>query len=109
VILTPNTIYSFKVTARNSVGSSALSAAVSIRAAKIPDAPINIANVPAITTGYQIGLSWTEGLYNGGSPVFEYQIEYKVATASTYTVYASAYTSTLITITNLTPGETYMF
>ena len=107
--LTPNTIYSFKVTARNSVGNSVLSTAVSIRAAKIPDAPINLANVPAITTAYQIGLSWTEGVYNGGSPVLDYQVEYKITTDATYTVYASGYTFTSITVTSLTPGVTYMF
>ena len=109
MILTPNTIYTFKVTARNSVGSSVLSSAVSIRAAKIPDSPINMADVPTITTAYQIGLSWTEGAYNGGSPVLDYQVEFKIATASTYSVYASGHTTTSITITNLTPGVTYMF
>jgi len=68
-----------------------------------------LANVPLITTAYQIGLSWTEGAYNGGSPVLDYQVEFKIATASTYSVYASGYTSNSITITNLTPGLTYMF
>ena len=68
-----------------------------------------MADVLTITTAYQIGLSWTEGLYNGGSPVLDYQVEYKIATALTYSVYASGSTSTLITITNLTPGVTYMF
>ncbi len=65
--------------------------------------------MPAITTAYQIGLSWTEGAYNGGSPVLDYQVEYKVSTESSYTVYASGYASNSITITNLTPGITYMF
>jgi hypothetical protein len=37
--------YSFKVTARNTVGDSAMSAIVSILAAKAPDAPVSLANV----------------------------------------------------------------
>jgi len=48
--------------------------------------------VPSITTAYQIGLTWAEGVYNGGSPVLDYQVEYKIATDSTYSVYASGYT-----------------
>jgi hypothetical protein len=38
--LTNDLIYSFKVVSRNSVGRSLMSEPVSIRAAKIPDAPI---------------------------------------------------------------------
>jgi len=45
VTLTAGITYSFKVTARNAVGSSEQSVALSVLAAKIPDAPINLANV----------------------------------------------------------------
>jgi hypothetical protein len=51
-LLTPGVAYSFKVTARNTVGSSQLSSAVSIFAAKIPDAPLYLANNEAVTTAY---------------------------------------------------------
>jgi 2-C-methyl-D-erythritol 4-phosphate cytidylyltransferase len=37
--------YSFKVTARNTVGDSDLSQMVTILAAKIPDAPLSLQNV----------------------------------------------------------------
>jgi hypothetical protein len=37
--LTPGVTYSFKVTARNNVGSSDYSSVISILAAQIPDAP----------------------------------------------------------------------
>jgi hypothetical protein len=87
VPLTPNTIYSFEVTARNSVGASLRSASVSIRAAELADAPIDLTNVPGITTAYQIGLDWNEGTYNGGSPVIDYRVSYKVSTDLVYTVY----------------------
>jgi len=40
------------VNARNLVGSSFLSSAIAIVAAKIPDAPVNLANNEAVTTAY---------------------------------------------------------
>jgi hypothetical protein len=39
---------------------------------RVPDAPFNLINVPQITDGSQIGLTWTEGANNGGSPVIDY-------------------------------------
>jgi len=50
--ITPGTIYKFKVTARNSVGSSDQSIAVAILAAKVPDSPLTLQNNAAVTTGY---------------------------------------------------------
>lgn len=52
VSLTPDVVYSFKVTARNTVGDSLLSEAVSIRAAEVPDAPASLVDIPATTTAY---------------------------------------------------------
>lgn len=42
----------------------------------IPDAPINLAGNPAITTATAIGITWTEGAFNGGSTVTDYRITY---------------------------------
>lgn len=53
-------------------------------AAKLPDTPLNLANVPAITTAYQIGLTWDEGAYNGGSPVIDYEVSYTEAVADNF-------------------------
>jgi hypothetical protein len=39
-----------------------------------PDAPLDLQNVPEITTGSQIGLIWTEGLVSGGDTVEDYTI-----------------------------------
>jgi len=76
VSLTPGTSYSFKVTARNSVGSSEKSTALSVLAATIPDAPINLANDPTVTNAYQVGLTWNVGKYDGGSPVIDFQVSF---------------------------------
>jgi hypothetical protein len=60
------------VTARNTVGDSELSVPVTILAAKPPDAPLNLQNVPGLTTAFQIGLSWEDGAYDGASSVIDY-------------------------------------
>lgn len=70
--LTPGKIYKFKVTARNTVGSSDQSIAIAILAAKVPDAPLSLLNDALITNAYQVGLTWSTGSYNGGSVVLDY-------------------------------------
>ncbi len=68
------------MTARNSVGSSVQSENLPIRAAKAPDAPINLSNDPVITTAYKIGLKWSESTNNGGTAALSYLVEYKKET-----------------------------
>jgi hypothetical protein len=42
----------------------------------VPDKPFDLSNVPVVTNAYQIGLTWTEGLNNGGETVVFYKIIY---------------------------------
>jgi hypothetical protein len=42
--------------------------------AEVPDAPISITEIAAQTTAYQIGLSWSDGVLDGGSPVIDYRL-----------------------------------
>ena len=56
--LVEGTTYKFKVEARNVVGYSATSTEIAILAAKLPDAPTNLLNLPLITDQTKIGLSW---------------------------------------------------
>jgi hypothetical protein len=72
VTLSAGTTYVFKVQTRNSVGLSSDSTELSILAAKLPDSPVSLIDVPGTTNANQIGLSWSDGLYNGGSPVIDY-------------------------------------
>jgi hypothetical protein len=92
------------VSARNTVGSGSYSLPVSILAAKTPDAPLNLANVASVTTAYLIGLNWTQGIYNGGSPVIDYQISYKHVSDDSYIIFQSGVTSTSSSVFGLTPG-----
>lgn len=78
-------------------------------AAKPPDDPLNLANVPEITNAYQVGLTWQEGAYNGGSTVIDYQVSYSADPFETSSVFASDITTTSATVTGLSPGVTYRF
>lgn len=109
VPLNPGLTYSFYVRARNSVGVSLNSDPITILVAKAPDAPINLQNVPALTTGYQVGLDWEEGPYNGASPVIDYRVQYKPVGDSTYQIFASGVVASDIIVTGLTPSVTYSF
>lgn len=72
--VTTGLTYSFKVTSRNLIGVSTQSSVLPVIAARIPDAPINLRISSNLSTN--IGLSWSNGIYNGGSPVIDYQISY---------------------------------
>ena len=68
--LTADTIYKFRVEARNLIGYSASSSEVSIRAAAVPDTPI----APVTTQNLDnLEVSWT-AVYNGGSVLTKYSI-----------------------------------
>jgi hypothetical protein len=89
VTLSAGTTYVFKVQAKNSVGFSSDSAELSVLAAKLPDTPVSLANDAITTTGYQVGLTWSDGSYNGGSAVIDYQVSFTEVSSSTYSVFAS--------------------
>jgi len=74
--LTAGAFYTFTVTAINSVGESDKSSSLTILAAKLPFAPVNLANNPSMTTAYQVGLTWSAGSYNGGTPITNYILYY---------------------------------
>lgn len=101
--------YSFKVTARNTVGDSNMSEIITILAAKPPDVPLNLREVPGLTTAYQVGLIWEDGLYDGASPVLDYQVSYKEVSSSTYIIFASNIIEKTEIVTSLTPGLQYNF
>jgi hypothetical protein len=68
VVLVPGENYKFKVQARNAVGYGSFSDEVTIRAAKIPEMPIQVATQVDVDN---IIITWTPD-YDGGSPIFAY-------------------------------------
>lgn len=91
--LTPGVTYDFYVEARNLIGYSPVSTTQSILAAQVPDAPISLSDVKAVTKSTQIGLTWTAATFNGGSPVIDYTVIYDNASAGvTFTQLVSGLT-----------------
>lgn len=75
----------------------------------VPDAPISLANNPAITSATRIGLTWSPGSSNGGSSVIDYTINFS-STNSNFEVLVSGLTTTSYTTTReLVKGNTYYF
>jgi len=107
--LIANTVYKFKVESRNAFGySTTYSNEVSIRAAKIPDAPIGLSNVDQLTRSGVIGLTWTPGAYDGGSPVIDYSIYFKTG-SDPYFLLASGFSGTTFTTYGRIPDALYTF
>ena len=107
--LTPGVTYRFVVQARNVVTLSEYSAHVDVLAAQIPDAPTDLANVPADTTSSQIGLSWVAPVFDGGSPLIDYRLWTDDATGGDFNVLEQSLTSLSYTAVGLTQGATYRF
>ena len=86
--------YSFYVTATNSVGTGSPSSVLSVLAAKVPDAPLGPYNDVLVTTGFQVGLTWsTTNVYNGGSPVIDYAVFYSTSSTGNFTLFQSGITT----------------
>jgi len=80
--LTADTVYAFKVEARNVVGFSAESSSVSIRAAAIPSTPA----APTTTrNGNNVDIAWTAPS-NGGSAITAYTITIRQSDGSTFSI-----------------------
>jgi cellulose 1,4-beta-cellobiosidase len=107
--LVAGTTYVFKATANNVYGASIESELLSVLAARVPEAPLGLQDNPAATTAYQVGLQWTEGIYNGGSVVLDYRVWFKEQSATDFAVFQEAVQSTSTTVTGLSPGFTYDF
>jgi hypothetical protein len=63
----------------------------------------------ATTTAYQIGLTWEDGAYNGGSPIIDYRVWYSVSGANSFLAFTDTETDQETIVTSLTAGETYDF
>ena len=104
--LTNGTTYTFRVAARNAVGTSATSSASNtVVPASAPGAP----TIGTATAGNaQATVSWTAPAVTGGSPITGYRVTpYIAAVAQTPVDFASTLTSQ--TVTGLTNGTAYTF
>jgi hypothetical protein len=75
----------------------------------VPDAPVNLANDPSITDTNQIGLIWSEGTFNGGSPVIDYTVSLSEESSEQFTDYVTGVVGTSTTVADLTDNKSYKF
>lgn len=100
-------IYSFRVSAINSVGTGLPSATISRIPITTAGAPTGLSATAGNTT---VALTWTAPLSNGGSSITDYLIEYKLHADSSWTTFADGTsTSTSATVTGLSNGSNYDF
>jgi hypothetical protein len=67
-----------KVISYNEYGDSLVNSDVGNGAIMVfvPDKPFNLRNMTEVTTAFQIGITWDEGLNTGGQDVMFYKIIY---------------------------------
>jgi len=110
--LSPNTTYSYRVYAINSVGTSSPSniASATTNTQLLPPQPPTGLTATAISSS-QINLSWTAPNNNGGSSITGYKIEQSTDSGSTWNVIVSNTGSTGTTYSNtgLSPSTTYTY
>lgn len=97
--------------ATNSYGDSSVSVAGNgAIILTVPDAPIDLVDVPAITNANQIGLSWAHGAEDGGTPVIDFSVLYDHGGENgVFVTLASGITDTSYTAVGLVTGTTYTF
>jgi len=107
--LTNGVTYTFKITAKNSFGSSAPSAETSpVVVLGLPGAP----SAPVATAGVraEVHLGWTAPTETGGVALTDYRIEYRKTTDTAWTSYPhTASPAAGIVINGLAVGGTYAF
>ena len=111
--LTTGTAYTYKVSAINSVGTSAASSEVSATptsssTASLPQPPSDLLGYATSPT--KVTLYWTAPSDNGGYPVTGYKIEYRVNSGSyTELISNTANTSTTYSHMGLTTNSVYTY
>lgn len=75
----------------------------------IPDAPINLAEVVALTNAETCGMTWQNGPNNGGTPVIDYRVSFNQGFGSTFYTLESNVLTTPYEATPLVAGTTYTF
>jgi hypothetical protein len=73
-----------------------------------PDPPINLQNDLTVTTSVQIGITWEDGIENGGTPVLDYRIYFDQG-SDNWILHASNVVDQRHQVTGLSIGNFYKF
>lgn len=60
---------------------------------EVPDAPLNVAENNLVRTSTENGLTWSDGLLDGGAEVIDYRIKMQVLGSGSYSTIALAVTT----------------
>jgi len=107
--LNNGTPYTFTSTATNTAGVSTSSSAASV-AVTPAGVPLSPSSITGAGTGGSTTINWTAPTSDGGSPITDYVIEYRVTGSATWTTFTDGIsTATSATVTGLTAGSAYEF
>jgi uncharacterized repeat protein (TIGR02543 family) len=106
--LTNGDPYTFTATATNTAGNSSSSLSSSaVVPAGLPSEPLG---VTASGTGGAATVLWNVPDDDGGSPITDYVVEFRVATSGTWTTFSDGVSiATTATVTGLAAGSSYEF
>lgn len=76
---------------------------------RVPDQLVNLQENIAVRTATTDGLTWEDGVNNGGVPIIDYRVNMKVSTDPSFSIIAGSVASTSYTVTSLVLGTTYDF
>jgi len=82
----------------SAVGNGAI-----VRVIVVPNPPTNLARDVLTSTPTAIGLTWSDGASNGGSPIIDYQILFDQGT-NNFTITSAGITTRAFVRTGLTSG-----
>lgn len=105
--LTNGTLYEFKVAAINTAGVGEWSTPVTATPRTTPDAPTDLTAFPSIQ---EVILTWLPPAVNGGAPVTNYRIDYRLTGTTTWVTFPRTPTPTAVeTVAGLTNNKSYDF
>ena len=107
--LTPNSQYSFRVTAINSVGSSQASDLLTVTTnSTVASSPRSVSASQITSTGLQ--LNWVAPISNGGQVISDYQIEFSTDSGASWSLYQDQSSIEVSrTVNGLVPATSYSF
>ena len=106
--LTNNTTYEFRVTARNSAGTSPASATSTLTTLIAPPSQ-PLAPFVSNITATSATVSWTAPSSNGGAAIERYLLEYRPSTTTAWQTVTVTAPTTTTTLTTLKNNTTYVF